>query len=148
MEPKLELEYLKSDPSKIWITANNSSFAGAMEENLNENDLETLAIELNDFPTSNKSEVLFEVGSKESPHGYCKLRFYCFDSAGHTAVIVTLANSIASNVTDDNRCFVTMKMQFEANALDAFRSSIVSGLKSGKGKATLQGVNAYTQNIN
>jgi hypothetical protein len=147
MKPKLEIQYLKSDPSKIWITANNSCFAGAMEEYLNEKYLSKLAEELEGFPVSSQSEVTFEVGKKEMQSSYCRLRFYCYDSVGHTAVIVTLANGIASNETKDNRCMVTFKLQFEAVALDSFRASLVSGLRLGKGKATLKGINAHTQNI-
>ena len=147
MEPMLEIEYLGGDPSKIWVTANNSSFAGAMEGYLNDNTLHKLVDDLKGFSVSNRPEAIFEVGSREAPYGFCGLRFYCFDSAGHTAVIVALANEIASNETEDNRCFVTLKLQFEAAALDSFRESLVSGLKAGKGKALLKGINAYTQNI-
>jgi hypothetical protein len=147
MKPKLEIEYLESDPSKIWVTANNSSFAGSMEEYLNESTLHILVEELEGFPLSGKSEVFFQVGSKESRFGFCSLRFYCFDSVGHTAVIVSLANGIASNESEYNRSIVTMKLQFEVLALNVFRESLVLGLKAGKGKSTLKGINACTQNI-
>lgn len=147
MNPVLEIEYLESDPSKIWVVANNSSFAGCTEEYINESTLQNLASELEGFPRSSGAEVLFEAGSEDSHSGYCKLRFYCFDSAGHTAVIVELANPIASNVSVDNRCKVTMKLQFEASSLDSFRDSLLRALKAGKGKASLRGIHAHTQNI-
>lgn len=147
MDPKLEIEYLESDPSKIWVTANNSVFAGGMDVYINENTLRTLAAELEEFPRSSNAEIVYEAGSEESPYGYCGLRFYCFDSAGHTAVIVKLINEIASNVPDDNRCQVVMKLQFEAISLDSFKNSLIHALKAGKGKATLRGIYAYTQNI-
>lgn len=147
MEPKLEIEYLESNPSKIWVTANNSSFAGTMEGYLNKKTLHKLVNDLEGFPDSAQSEAIFELGSKEAPYAYCSLRFYCFDSVGHTAVIVTIANDIASNETEDNRCFVTMKLQFEATALDSFRASLLSRLEAGKGKAILEGIDAYTHNI-
>ena len=147
MNPKLEIEYLGGDPSKIRVTANNSGFSGTMEGYLNDSALHKLADDLKGFPVSNHSEAIFELGSREAPDGFCSLRFYCFDLAGHTAAIVTLANEIASNETEDNRCFVTLKLQFEAAALDSFRATLVYGLGMGEGKAVLESINAYTQNI-
>ena len=147
MEPKLEIEYLESDPSKIWVNANNSTFAGATEDYLNEKYLSKLVDELDGFPETMQSEVLFELGKESGRHSYCKLHFYCCNSIGHSAVIVTLANDLASNESEDNRCLAKLKLQFEASALDTFRASLLAGLKSGKGKATLMGISEYTQYI-
>jgi hypothetical protein len=143
----IELTFLRDDPPKVWITASNGSFSGETEQYINADVLQTLSEQLVGFPKSNSDEVIFEIGEKGSIYGHCKFKFYCFDSAGHTAVIVSVSNEIAGNESADNICSAKFKMQFEASSLDEFSSSIKSALNSGEGKSVLLGINAYTQNI-
>ncbi len=35
MQPRLEFEFLRSDPSKIWVKACNDAFAGETEQYIN-----------------------------------------------------------------------------------------------------------------
>jgi hypothetical protein len=147
MEPRLEIKFLRDDPSKIWVTANNESFAGETEQYINPKTLQNLSDQLVGFPKSNSDEVIFEIGEKDLTDGYCKLKFYCFDSAGHTAVIVSISNGIAGNQSSDNLCSAIFKLQFEAFSLDEFSSSMKRVLDLGEGKSVLIGINAYTQNI-
>ncbi len=139
MKPRLELKFLYSDPSKIWVKASSESFAGETELYFNSEKLEVLVEELASFPSSISDEVVFEIGEKESRFGYCNLKFYCYDSWGHTAVLVS--------VSDEDLCSAHFKVQFELAALDKFNSSLRSALNSGKGIVKLEGINAYTQNI-
>lgn len=147
MNPQLELRFLQSDPSKIWLVASNESFAGAAEQYINENEVEALLAGLADFPKSLNDEVTLEVGKNESAYGYCKLRFYCFDAVGHTAIQVSLANEIAGNEKPDNRNFASFKIQFEANELDIFVVSLSKALAVGEGTATLKGIRRCTENV-
>ncbi|MGJ8694672.1 MAG: hypothetical protein ACSHW0_19615 [Thalassotalea sp.] len=139
MQPRLEIEFLRDDPSKIWVKACNESFAGETEQYINAQSLQDLAEKLSGFPRSNSDEVVFEIGEEGEKYGYCLLKFYCFDSAGHTAVLVSVAN--------DNSCIAKFTVQFEALALDMFISSMKSAIEIGKGTSELKGINAYTQNI-
>lgn len=139
MEPRLEIELLRDDPSKIWVKACNEGFAGETEQYINAQWLQELAEKLSGFPKSNSDEVVFEVGEEGSTNGYCMLRFYCIDSAGHTAVLVSVSN--------DNLCLAKFTVQFEALSLDMFISSIKRAIEIGKGISELKGINAYTQNI-
>ena len=147
MEPRLELNFLGGDPSKICLKACNEGFAGETEQYINEKWLQVLIEQLYGFPKSSSDEVVFEVGEEGSTNGHCRLTFYCFDSAGHTAVIVSASNGIAGNVSSDNLCTAKFKVQFEASSLDIFTSSIKRALEMGKGICKLKGINAYTQNI-
>ena len=139
MQPRLEIEFLRDEPSKIWITACNEDFAGKTEQYLNVQLLEEFANQLSVFPQSNSDEVVFKTGDADSSYGYCELKFHCFDSAGHTAVLVSVSN--------DNACTAKFTVQFEALALDIFVSSIKFSLKSGSGVSELVGIKPYTQNV-
>ena len=132
MQPRLEIEFLRDDPAKIWIKACSESFAGEAEQYINAQSLEKLAERLSAFPESNTDEVTFKVGDIDSPYGHCELKFHCFDSAGHTAVLVSLSN--------DSACTAKFIVQFEALSLDAFVSSIKLALKSGSGVSDLIGI--------
>jgi len=147
MNPQLELRFLRSDPSKIWLVASNESFAGAAEQYIDEDEVEALRASLTDFPKSLTDEATLEAGKNEPAYGYCKLRFYCFDSLGHTAVQVSLANEIAGNEKPDNRNFASFKMHFEANELDIFIASLSRALAAGEGTATLKGIRRYTEYV-
>ncbi len=147
MNPQLELQFLRSDPSKIWLVASNDSFAGAAEQYINEDEVKTLRDNLTNFPKIPDDEVILEVGKNETAYGYCKLRFYCFDSLGHTAVQVSLANEIAGNEKSDNRNFASFKLQFEAHELDIFVDSLSKALEAGEGNATLKGTRRFTENV-
>ncbi|MBY6016772.1 hypothetical protein KUW04_03055 [Halomonas denitrificans] len=139
MQPRLEFKFLQSDPSKIWVKACNNAFAGETEQYINVKLLEALAHQLSIFPKSNSDEVTFGVGDIDSTYGHCGLKFHCFDSAGHTAVLVSVSN--------DSACVAKFTVQFEALALDSFVSSIKLALKSGSGVSELIGINPYTQNV-
>jgi hypothetical protein len=145
----IELTFLRDDTAKVWITASNGRFSGETEQYINADVLQTLSEQLVGFPKSNSDEVIFEIGEKDSIYGHCKFKFkfYCFDSAGHTAVIVSVSNEIAGNESADNICYAKFKIQFEASSLDEFSSSIKRALNSGEGKSVLLGINTYTQNI-
>ncbi len=147
MTPYLNLEFIKGEPSKVWITANNNEFSGTTEDYINENRITELIKSLKDFPTSSESEVIFEAGKKEIGYSYIKLRFYCTDEICHTALQATLYSDIASNQPIEDRCNVTLKMQFEAYYLDEFRQQLENAIASGKGTAILEGIKPYTQNI-
>ena len=147
MKSILELRYYASDTQKIWIFASNGQFSGAMEEYINEGSLEGLCDSLSKFPSNLSDEVIFKAGKENSRSGYCYLKFYCFDSAGHTAVRVQLNNDVASNQSFDNQNFANFKIQFEVSALDIFVSSLKKAIKNGEGVAELEGIEPYTQNI-
>jgi hypothetical protein len=123
----------------MWVKACNETFAGETEQYINAQMLEKLAEQLSAFPKSNLDEVTFEVGDIDSTDGHCELKFHCFDSAGHTAVLVSVSN--------DSACIAKFTVQFEALSLDAFISSIKFALKSGSGVSELIGVKPYTQNV-
>ncbi|MGY0403819.1 hypothetical protein [Pseudoalteromonas sp. PAR1] len=139
MQPRLELEFLQDDPSKIWVKACNERFAGETEQYFNAQSLRDLAENLSSFPKSNSDEIIFEVGEVGSSYGHCFLKFYCIDSAGHTAVFIS--------VSDGESNSAKFTVQFEVLSLDMFVSSINFALKSGNGVSELIGINAYTQNI-
>jgi len=139
MAPRLEIEFLRDDPSKIWVKACNEGFAGETEQYINAQWLQELAEQLSGFPKSNSDEVVFEVGEEDSTSGYCMLKFYCIDSVGHTAVLVSVSN--------DNLCIAKFTVQFEALSLDMFVASIKRAIEIGKGTSELKGIKAYTQNI-
>jgi len=139
MESRLEIEFLRNEPSKIWVKASNETFAGETEQYINAQMLEKLAEQLSAFPKSNSDEVTFEVGDVDSTYGHCELKFHCFDSAGHTAVLVSVSN--------DSACVAKFTVQFEALSLDAFVSSIKFSLNSGSGVSELIGIKPYTQNV-
>ncbi len=147
MNPMLELRFLRNEPSKIWVVASNEFFSGAAEQYINANEVESLRDGLTGFPESLNDETTLEAGKNESSCGYCKLRFYCFDSVGHTAVRVTLANELAGNEKSDNKNFASFKIQFEANELDIFISSLSKALANGEGTATLKGIRRLTENV-
>jgi hypothetical protein len=147
MEPYLELTFRKNDPSKIWVRGANENFAGAAEQYINDEEINLLAENLKAFPSSTEATVTFEAGKNESTHGYCKLHFYCFDSTGHTAVQISLANELASNEDEDNRCMVVLKLQFEPVELDRFVSTLNEAINNGGGVATLKGVRRFTENV-
>jgi hypothetical protein len=139
MQPRLEIEFLRDDPAKIWVKACNETFAGETEQYINSQMLEKLAEQLSAFPQSNSEEVSFKVGEVDSHYGHCELNFHCFDSSGHTAALVSLSN--------DSKCTAKFIVQFEALSLDAFVSSIKLALKSGSGVSELIGIKPYTQNV-
>ncbi len=147
MEPYLELEFRKNDPSKIWVKGANENFAGAAEQYINDEEINLFAKNLKVFPSSTEATVTFEAGKDEPAHGYCKLHFYCFDSSGHTAVQISLANELASNENEDNWCKVVLKMQFEPVELDKFVSTLSEAINIGSGVATLKGVRRFTENV-
>ncbi len=147
MQPRLEIEYLNDDPSKIWVNACNEKFAGATEQYINAQCLQKLADNLEDFPKSNKDEVLFEAGEEGERSGHCRLKFYCIDSAGNTAVHVSLSNGVVGNESADNQYIAKFKIQFEALSLDTFVSSLNLALRARAGSCELIGVRSYTQNI-
>ncbi len=147
MTPQLEFEYIENDAPKIWVKTSNGLFAGEMKEYISPKRLIDLAAELEGFPNGFE-KMIFEIGKNEIPYAHCALKFYCFDSIKHTAVMISLSNGLDSNVKEDNRCQTTFKLQFEAATLDSFRTQLASAIKNGKGKAVLIGINAYTQNIN
>ena len=92
MQPRLEIEFLRDDPAKIWVKASNETFAGETEHYINAQMLEKLAEQLSLFPQSNSDKVTFKVGDIDSHYGHCELKFHCFDSAGHMAVLVSVSN--------------------------------------------------------
>lgn len=139
MQPRLEIEFVRSDPPKISVTACNEGFAGETEQYLNEQLLQNLMEQLSGFPKSHLDEVVFEVGEDGSPHGHFMLKFFCFDSVGHTALFVSVSNN--------NSCAAKFTLQFEALSLDMFISSLKNAIEVGKGKSELRGINAYTQNV-
>ena len=139
MQPRLEIEFLRDDPAKIWVKACNETFAGETEQYINAQMFEKLAEQLSTFPKSNSDEVSFKVGDVNSPYGHCDLKFHCFDSIGHAAVLVSLSN--------DTACTAKFIVQFEALSLDAFVSSIKLALESGSGVSELIGIKPYTQNV-
>ena len=147
MNPQLELRFLRSEPSKIWIAASNDTFAGAAEQYINGIEIEALRDKLSGFPVTVEDEAILEAGKNEMTHGYCKLRFYCFDTIGHTAVQVSLADEIAGNEKPDNRNFASFKIQFEANELDHFVASLRKAIAAGEGTAILKGVRRFTENV-
>ena len=101
--------------------------------------LQELAEQLSGFPKSNSYEVVFKVGDENSDYGHCLLKFYCIDSAGHTAVLVSVSN--------DSFNIAKFTVQFEALSLDMFISSIKHAIEVGKGNSELKGISPYTQNI-
>jgi len=139
MQPRLDIEFLRGDPSKIWIKACNEAFAGETEQYINAQCLQELAEKLSGFPKLNSDEVVFKLGEENSDYGHCLLKFYSIDSAGHTAVLVSVSNN-SFNIAK----FI---VQFEALSLDMFISSIKHAIEVGKGNSELKGINPYTQNI-
>ena len=139
MQSRLEIEFLRGDPSKILVKASNEGFAGETEAYINDQLLQELAEQLSGFPKSNSDEVVFGFGDEDSKYGYCMLKFYCFDSIGHTVVSVSVSN--------DNSCIAKFTVQFEALSLDMFVSSIKLALESGSGVSELIGIKPYTQNV-
>ena len=143
MIPRLSLRYYESEPSKLWVSASDGVFAGSTEDYINKDSLEALAEELEQFPKTIQSESIFESSARDKRFGYIMLRFYCFDSIGHTAVQVTLD----SNQSGSERTTVSLKMQFEANSLDSFLHQLRNSLCKGEGECHLEGISPYTQNI-
>ena len=139
MQSRIEIEFLRGDPSKIWVKASNEGFAGETEQYINPQLLQKLSEQLSGFPKSNSDEVVFKFGEEDSKYGCCMLKFYCFDSIGHTAVLVSVSN--------DNSCKAKFIVQFEAFSLDMFISSIKQALESGSGFSELIGIKPYTQNV-
>lgn len=139
MEPNLEIKFLESEPSKIWLKACSDGFAGETEQYLNPQSLRELAEQLTGFPKSISEEVTFELGKETSSLGYCKLTFRCIDLAGHTSVSVLISN--------ENSFEAKFTMQFESLSLDTFTTAIIVAIENGDGVAVLQGIKPYTQNI-
>jgi hypothetical protein len=53
MEPRLDIDFLRDEPSKIWVKACNEGFAGETEQYINSQCLEELSEQLSGFPKSN-----------------------------------------------------------------------------------------------
>jgi hypothetical protein len=88
------LEIVVTDPDPdylgIEIFASSARFSGATKIYAGLDELTQLAEVIERFPTSSKDERKYVFGEKNKgvAGGYCALRFYCRDGAGHIAVEV------------------------------------------------------------
>ncbi|RDH82829.1 MAG: hypothetical protein DIZ80_11190 [endosymbiont of Galathealinum brachiosum] len=142
----LDIIWQDQDLVEILIKSSNGKFYGETEVYTNYSELSDLALSLMGFPKSVSENIYYSAGEKNS-YSFASIYFYCFSVTGHTAALVNIEANIASNQRKEEKHEIKMEVQFEALAIDKFQNQVVNMVKNKYGKATLNGVSPFTQNI-
>ncbi len=123
----------------IEIVASSSRFAGATRVYAALDELTRFAEVLSGFPKSPDDERQYVFGTKDvnMAGGYCALRFYCRDAAGHAAVEIEFE--------DDGRYYSEASAAFTmfpvlAAEIDKFAAALKSIERTRSGEARLASV--------
>ncbi len=131
---------------ELKIIAANDNFSGATEIYTVYEDIDTLAKSLKGFPKSISESIEFSAGQRDS-NAFANIRFYCFTEAGHPATRIELESNVATEYRADEKNKIQLEIQFEPAALDSFVSQLSEIVINQEGKAVLDGISRYTQNI-
>ncbi len=89
---KIKIMDVDDDYLGVELHASNSRFAGTTYIYAGLDDLSNFATRVLGFPQNSKDERTYEFGTLDPKiaGGYCSIRFYCVDGAGHTAVDILM----------------------------------------------------------
>ena len=135
----LKISVIDPDPDYlgIEISASNARFSGTTKIYAGLDQLTELAVVITGFPMSPKDERSYEFGTKNEGFagGYCALRFYCRDRAGHAAADI--------EIEDDNMFYSEATARFTIPILPAGVDEFVRVLQlveqAQSGEAILEG---------
>ena len=115
--------WFDSDMIELRIRAASDRFAGSCDVYVSHGTLGEFASALAGFPAGLKDERCYEFGTldPQSVPGFCEFRFYCTNSAGHTALDIT----IHDNYTKHPKSSAKFIIPIEPAGVDNF----VQGLK-------------------
>lgn len=119
------------------IHASNERFGGTTFIYAGLNELSEFAARIADFPASAEDQRTYEFGSRNAhgAGGYCGLRLFTLDSAGHAELEITL--------DDDEPRFgpgtAKLRIPFEAAGLDRFVRRLCVVERERDGEAVLGG---------
>jgi len=115
MSVQLRIEIVDPDLDYLGIevTARNDRFAGSARIYAQLDDLNNLAATLKAFPSNPGDQRTYTIGTTDEgcAGGYCNLRFYCKDGAGHIAINVIFS--------DDFRLYSRGKAEFTLESIEA-----------------------------
>jgi hypothetical protein len=148
MESFISLEIIWQDPDlvEILVISSNGKFYGETEVYTNYEELKEMSKSLSGYPSSVNDRIGFSAGERNS-YSFVSIKFYCFSNSGHTAALVELEANVASNQREEEKNEIQMEVQFEAEASDRFNKQLATMIINKKGKAVLNGISPYTQNI-
>lgn len=139
MSAHLRIDIVDPDPDYcgLEVSAHNDRFAGSARIYAQLDDLKNLADTIRAFPLDSTDERTFSMGTPDEAFagGYCSLRFYCKDGAGHVAVDAVFL--------DDSRFHSRGKAEFslesiEASQIDSFVDQLQKISQAEAGYATIQ----------
>jgi hypothetical protein len=121
----------------IEISARNGRFAGAARIYAGLDELTRFAKVLSGFPRGRDDERTHVFGTRKPGHagGYCSLRFFCRDSAGHAAVEVEIDEEHRRHSEASARFTVSPVL---AGEIDSFIAQLRSVEKGRAGEAKLE----------
>lgn len=141
MTDYLKINVTDPDPDYlgIEISASSARFSGATRIYAGLDQLTEFAEAIAGFPTNPEDERRYEFGTREKGFagGYCALRFFCRDRAGHAAVDV--------QIEDDDSFYSEASARFTILALPAAIDEFIKDLKlveqaqSGEAKLVSEG---------
>jgi hypothetical protein len=121
----LKINVIDPDPDYlgIEISASSARFCGATRIYAGLDQLTEFTQVIGGFPTSPEDERWYEFGTKDEGFagGYCALRFFCRDRAGHAAVDI--------EIEDDGAFYSVGSARFTIPVLPAEIDEFVKNLK-------------------
>ena len=123
---------------ELEITASNGQFSGTTKVYDGNNLLYKFAESLVGFPKTTDSNLLYEVGEKDS-YSYFSMRLYPIDNIGHLGVQVTLESNVATKYRQEEKDKLTLEILTEPTLLDNFIRSLLALAKNEQRQAILQG---------
>jgi hypothetical protein len=125
---------------QIGIAASNGAFSGATKLYLalHSPELKVLAARLSGFPTSIDQVINFDLGITDQEQPAVRLKFYCRDRAGHTAVDIAIRRSVFDDpkpkYPPENASFT---LYFVPAGLDRFVDELIALIQEDDGAAIL-----------
>jgi hypothetical protein len=113
----IELVWEDNDLEELLISASNGRFSGTAQVYFGHGEVEDFANRIRGFPLELSHRVIF--GNEQSDSS-AELVFHCADGAGHTMVIISLAEEFQVYGRPVTRGRVEFEMLFEPLALDSF----------------------------
>jgi hypothetical protein len=137
--PHLAIQFLWEDSNleQLRISADNGRYSGTAKVYFSQGELRDFLHSIRGFPKHVAQTELFAGGSEET-FPFARLEFHCTDGAGHSAVDVALGETVVTG-RSPTRNRVSLRLEFEPNAVDEFCKELEEVVGRRTGRATLAG---------
>lgn len=119
--------------------ASNGAFSGATRVYADRESLRTFVEALKGFPKHCNDELTLEAG-ESGGYSYLSLRFYCYNSVGHSALQVRIVSNDQDHSRAEGKSIAEFEIRTEPSLIDLFHQQLIKVVDKEEGEASLQGL--------